>query len=166
MSQQIVEGPRAVWHLRGSCWIPSEPSRLIEECTLHYQWASDRFFLTPGEMCITSAFLCQLHGPDREGDQTIPDVTKRRTVNRRTVNKTRPDVVKNEVTIDRVGTTPRLQHIKQRRIKWYFHLKRMPPKQPILRNYNTSWWSATPGQVKACSKMFQCATGLGEWLRG
>ena len=63
---------------------------------------------------------------------------------RRAANKTRRDMIRNEVIRDTVGTTPVLQHIDRQRTKWFGHLTRMPPEQPALRAYTTrcSGWKA------------------------
>ena len=61
---------------------------------------------------------------------------------RRAANKTRRDMIRNEVIRSTVGTTPVLQHVEQQRIKWFGHLVRMPPSQPALRAY-TSRYSGT-----------------------
>ena len=58
---------------------------------------------------------------------------------RKAVNKTRRDMMRNEVIRDMAGATPVLHYIEQQRTKWFGHLTRMPPNQPALRAYNLKY---------------------------
>ena len=79
----------------------------------------------------------QLPNMDHDQASGAQNYNQRNDTLRKTVNKTRRDMIPNTKIRETVGTKSIHHHIKQQRIKWFGHITRLSIQHPAQRAYNT-----------------------------